>query len=410
MMKNVKLSQMSNDELAQSLPWQENEGVANVKLSQMSNDELAQSLPWRKNEGVANVKLSQMSNDELAQSLPWRKNKGVANVKYMFVLAMLAALFGCHKQTDKEVKINDSIVNVPIETHITYVLDGDTARHSVMQYFDFDTIGDLQGFFHELSAKHPIVKWMGDEDEIDVVIDSCIAKIDAYRKGKIRFYPDSLVRKCINNMGFNIAAVNNHSSGMMDFVLAEWLMMCAAYYSPDITCLVETQTPDHRAGFYNFGSSYNYAPWWSYCFIKREKGYQVFCLGDYVKVRSIFQLTDEKNRKYYLCSNSLSAVEFYQCLFWAKDDDTILRVAECKDAPRKYDTENLLYYFDPKLLIWKYAKEEEGSGPLTNEREESGACSSYPEQGGRRQSQLIAIDDVPALRLILDGENSCFAQ
>ena len=360
--------------------------MKNVKLSQISNDELAQSLPWQENEGVANVKLSQMSNDELAQSLPWRKNKGVANVKYMFVLAMLAALFGCHKQTDKEVKINDSIVNVPIETHITYVLDGDTARHSVMQYFDFDTIGDLQGFFHELSAKHPIVKWMGDEDEIDVVIDSCIAKIDAYRRGKERFYPDSLVRHCMSYMGFNIAATNNHSPEMADFVLAEWVMMCAAYYSPDITYLVETQTPNHKAGFYNFGQSYNGAPWWSYLFVKREKGYQVFFLGDYVKVRSIFQLSDEQNRTYYLCSNSLTSVEFYQCLFWAKDDYTYLKVAECNTAPQKNTTDYLRYYFDPKSLIWKYAREEQGT------------------------DKLIATHDPPALKLILDGENSCFTK
>lgn len=226
----------------------------------------------------------------------------------------------------------------------------------------------------------------GDEDEIDMVIDSCIAKIDAYRRGKERFYPDSLVRHCMSYMGFNIAATNNHSPEMADFVLAEWVMMCAAYYSPDITYLVETQTPNHKAGFYNFGQSYNGAPWWSYLFVKREKGYQVFCLGDYVKVRSIFQLSDEQNRTYYLCSNSLTSVEFYQCLFWAKDDNTYLRVAECNSAPQKNTTEYLRYYFDPKSLIWKFAREEKGT------------------------DRLLATDDPPALKLILDGENSCFTK
>lgn len=308
------------------------------------------------------------------------------NIRYICLLVLLTVLWGCHNQTKEAERSNDTIMNVLIEADITYALDGDTARHTVLKYIDFDTIEDLPGFFHILSSKYPIVKWGGDEDEIDMVIDSCIAKIDAYRRGKERFYPDSLVRHCMNYMGFNIAATNNHSPEMADFVLAEWVMMCAAYYSPDITYLVETQTPNHKAGFYNFGQSYNGAPWWSYLFVKREKGYQVFCLGDYVKVRSIFQLSDEQNRTYYLCSNSLTSVEFYQSLFWAKDDNTYLRVAECNTAPLKNTAEYLRYYFDPKSLIWKYAREEQGT------------------------DKLIATDDPPVLRLILDGENSCFTK
>lgn len=182
------------------------------------------------------------------------------NIIYMCLLVILTTLWGCHNQTKDVVRSSNTIMNVPIEADITYALDGDTTRRTVLKYIDFDAIEDLPGFFHILSSKYPIVKWGGDEDEIDMVIDSCIAKIDAYRRGKESFYPDSLVRHCMSYMDLNIAATNNHSSEVADFVLAEWVMMCATYYSPDITCLVDTQTPNHKAGFYNFGQSYNGAP------------------------------------------------------------------------------------------------------------------------------------------------------
>lgn len=133
----------------------------------------------------------------------------------------MATLYSCHKQTENETRSSDTIMNVIVETDLTYACDGNTTRHAVTNYFDFDCIEDLPGFFHVLSSKYPIVKWMGDEDEINVAIDSCIAKIDAYRKGNIRFFPDSLVRHCMSYMGFNIAATNNHSAYMADFVLAE---------------------------------------------------------------------------------------------------------------------------------------------------------------------------------------------
>lgn len=217
----------------------------------------------------------------------WKINKEASAMwqgyRYICLMVMLTAFCGCHNHIKEDAGSDDAIMNVSIETDTTYTHDGDTIRHAVIKYIDFDTIEDLPGFFHELSSRYPIVKWEGDEDEIDIVIDSCIARIDAYRKGKDCFYPDSLVRHCMSYMGFNIAATNNHSTEMADLVLAEWVMMCAAYYSPDITCLVDTQTPDHSIGFYNFGKSYNDASWWSYKFVKREKGYQVLCLGDYVK-------------------------------------------------------------------------------------------------------------------------------
>jgi len=58
--------------------------------------------------------------------------------------------------------------------------------------------------------------------------------------------------------------------------------------------------------------SYNQQPWWSYLFLKRKTGYEVICLGDNVAVRSIFQLEDSQNRKYYLCSDNNLPLEFNQ--------------------------------------------------------------------------------------------------
>ena len=83
---------------------------------------------------------------------------------------------------------------------------------------------------------------------------------------------------------------------------AEWFLMLVAFYSPDITCLVHMQTHNHQAGILNFGSSYNYNPWWSYVFLKRSKGFEVRRIReDETKIDKIFQLEDAENRLYYLC-------------------------------------------------------------------------------------------------------------
>lgn len=304
--------------------------------------------------------------------------------KIILLSVIMTTLFSCHNKTGRIEGESDSTLTDLVETDITYAADGDTIRHARLRYFDFDTIEDLKGYFHTLSTRYPIVKWMGEEDEIDDIITNCIAQIDGYRKGTVKYYPDSLVRRCINYMGFNISAINNHSSGVADLLLAEWVMMCAAYYSPDITCLVETQTPDHRAGFNNIGKDYNDAPWWAYLFVKREKGYQVISLGDYVKVRSIFQLSDSQGRTYYLCSNNFMDEGFGQWLYYAKDSETYIKVAECKDAQQNEDAGNKRYYFDKNNLIWKYARIE------------------------RQTGKLIATQQEPAIKLILDGENSRF--
>lgn len=96
----------------------------------------------------------------------------------------------------------------------------------------------------------------------------------------------------LRSISFNMAIVNNHGSEFTDMVYRESFMMCAAFYSPDITCLVEMQTPDHCAGIFNYGTRYNRQPWWSRLFLKCKKGYEAICIGDFVTVCSIFQLEE----------------------------------------------------------------------------------------------------------------------
>lgn len=306
-------------------------------------------------------------------------------------MVLVAMLCSCHNRTQNPENAGSANTEERTserldETCITYATEYDTVRHAKLKYFDFDGIDDLTGYFHTLAAEYPIANWHGEECDVNTTAMECIAAVDAYRKGERRFYPYSLVRECIGSMGFNIAAVNNHGTDLTDLALAEWVMMCAAYYSPDITCLVETQTPDHHAGFYNFGEAYNPGPWWAYLFVKREKGYEVVGLGDFVKVRSIFQLADNQNRTYYLCANNYGGAEFGQWLIWAKGADDYVRVAELHDAPQRGDdAEDERYYFDKTKLAWKYAMED-ASG------------------------RLVATDDAPALRLTLDGVNSKFVE
>lgn len=305
--------------------------------------------------------------------------------KYLLIMIVFFMAASCHYKTSCEKSENDSVVNITAKEIVdTTIISEEGVRivHAKMGYYDFDQIENLVFFFDSILVKHPMPIWLSEEDSINQNVKRCIARIEAYRKGKVQFFPDSLVSKCLRSISFNTAIVNNHGPECTDMVYGECLMMCAAFYSPDITCLVDMQTPDHCAGIFNYGTSYNDQPWWSYLFLKRKKGYEAICLGDYVAVRSIFQLEDAQKRKYYLCSDNNSPLEFNQWLYWVNGADEICCVAECHDAPMDGDVES--YYFDKNRQIWRYAKWDEA------------------------KLQLIATSESPAMVLHLDGKNSRF--
>ena len=306
-------------------------------------------------------------------------------IKYVVFVMTLLLMASCHHKRSHEKSEKDSIADITdMGVADTTVVSEDDERivHAKMGYYDFDQIENLVTFFDSILVKHSLPIWLPKEDKTTQKAKECIAKLEAYRKGRTRFFPDSLVSECLKSISFNTAIVNNHGPEYTDMVYGECLMMCAAFYAPDITCLVEMQTPDHCAGIFNYGTSYNQQPWWSYLFLKRKKGYEVICLGDNVAVRSIFQLEDSQNRKYYLCSDNYSPLEFNQWLYWVKDEDDIRRVAECHKAPMEGEGES--YYFDKNRLIWRYAKWDEA------------------------KLQLIATSESPAMVLHLDGKNSRF--
>lgn len=263
----------------------------------------------------------------------------------------------------------------------------DVTFHVDMQYFNFDKVNNLSIFFDSLSHEHGITAWDYESDEIikkDVF--KCIERIDGYRKGKYKYYPDGLVSICINYLGHDNAALANHADSI-DIGFSEWFLMMAAYYSPDITCLVHMQTPNHRAGVQNFGSQYNYNPWWSYIFLKRNKGFEVRRIReDNTKIEKIFQIEDDKHRLYYLCSNNISEIEFLQVLFWVKDENDVVLVAQCDNLPNKGDINYDDIYFNPEKKIWHYCKKDNKSG-----------C-------------LVPVSETPALSLFLDGDKSRFIQ
>lgn len=299
------------------------------------------------------------------------------------LLVLLLTTFSCNNKTNKDVSNKETKDSVVTADTIAYS-DIDTLIHARMKYYNFDEVKDLSHLFDSIADKHILGRWSEyDEDPVELAKE-CVAKIDAYRKGEAVFYPDSLVHTCLRYMGYQAAILSNHSAVCTDLVLPEWFMMCAAFYAPDITCLVNTQTPDHCAGFYNFGDQYNSAPWWAYAFMKRHKGYEVIRLGSDMKVRSVFQLEDKQHRKYYLYSDNLTTIEFHQWLFWKANDGSYIKVAECDKAPDYGDIDFDSYYFDKNSLIWKYAKYR------------------------GNWEDLIAVDAPPALTVVLDGMNSCF--
>ena len=256
--------------------------------------------------------------------------------------------------------------------------------HADMQYFDFDRVDDLSIFLDSIRIKHGLpIRNLIWEDYAEKEICSCIERLEGYRNGKYKYYPDSLVRESINTLGYECAFIINHECEL-DKAYAEWFLMMAAYYSPDISCLVHMQTPNHRAGVQNFGSQYNDNPWWSYIFLKRNKGFEVRRIsGDYTRIERIYQLQDEKKRLYYLCSNNTSFAEFRQVLFWGKNEEKIICVAQCDSLPVK-NTDFDQCYFNIEKRAWYCCNKD------------------------RKTNKLIPLTEEPALVLKLNGDNSYF--
>lgn len=258
--------------------------------------------------------------------------------------------------------------------------------HAEMMYYNFDQIDNLSVFFDSIRNEHgtSIRNWVWEEYAQTEVVE-CIEKIEKYRKGQYRYYPDSLVSSLLGTFSLECAYIANHFDGY-DMTFAEWFLMCAAYYSPDITYLVQMQTSNHKAGILNLGSAYNYNPWWSYIIFKRNKGFEVRRIkDDDVLIEKIFQIQDEDGRLYYLCSNNTEMC-FLQQLYWVKEDDNIVLVKELDTYPQNLNLNFDELYYDPNLKKWYYCKKNNDA------------------------SKYLRVSETPALCLKLDGRNSCFIQ
>ena len=108
--------------------------------------------------------------------------------------------------------------------------------------------------------------------------------------------------------------------------------------------------------------------------------------GDETNIDKLFQIVDDENRLYYLCSNNGTMYEFLQILFWVKDDNDVLMVAESNSLP----VDNWDYfeecYYNPEQRAWYCCNKD------------------------KRTGKMIPISSKPALVLKLDGENSRFVK
>lgn len=306
-------------------------------------------------------------------------NKSDHSLSLLCLFTLLFSTFSCRNgslpKEGNDTELNDSdSVNVIDDEYV------EETYHIKMGYYNFDKVKDLTLFFDSIINNHgTMIRQYRDEDpNHDVRL--CISQIDKYRKGERAFYPDSLVSNCIGHLGGECAYVSNHYTGV-DLTFSEWFMMCAAYYAPDITCLVQTQTPDHRAGFYNFGRQYNGNPWWSYIFLKQKKGFEVRRVGDDdMELTGVYQLEDKKHTTYYLFSNNFTTSSFWQELYMMNGNG-IEKVLEIDKFPVGENEMSADVYFDTKEAIWY--------------------------QGAWEETDVFhQIEDRQKMRLILDGKKS----
>lgn len=289
-------------------------------------------------------------------------------------------LFGCNSNSTQRTEGNDTI---PSDSDTTDCNCESDIIHHKLSYYDFDKVSDLSVFFDTIITNHHTYFYdYYDEKDADDKVKDCIAQIDRYRKGECKFFPDSAVSTILSVLGHQYAKISNHG-GDIDMKFSEWFMMCAAYYTPDITCLVDTQTPDHQAGYLNLGKSYNYNPWWSYMFVKRQKGFEVIRVdGDEVDLTGVYQFDDDKRQRYYLFSNNKNTDEFNQQLYY-RDGENIVKVAECKEFYKLEDGHDFLY-FDKEKRVWS---------PCTTDKD---------------FKVYTPIEGAEKVKLVLNGRNSRF--
>lgn len=307
------------------------------------------------------------------------------NVCTAILWLAIPVLTSCKKNTPQESLLQNTTANT-IKSNNTIVKNNNdsSVSHTTMSYFHFEQVTDLTVFFDSIASKNHIPGSSDNAESATYIHDfkQCIKDIDEYRQGKRKFYPDKHVSQCLNSLGFYAAQIEDHATSI-DLTYSEWFMMCAAYYAPDITCLVHMQSADHHIGVRNFGQEYNYNPWWCYVFIAREKGYEVQCLKDFSKTRSLFTL-QKQGKTYYLLSNNFNPLEFTQYLYGEDKTGRISKLAECLEAPNNCEQEFNTYYFNKNNYEWYYCLWDD----KLNQRER--------------------VTNQPALQLILNGEKSKF--
>lgn len=299
---------------------------------------------------------------------------------YIIILfSVLSFLYGCQKSFSSDSTETDDLIALTswADTTVCY---GDTVIHAPMQYWDFDMVDSLQEFFDNLMSKHPLVVWderkslMGDVGE-------CICQLEAYRSGECSTYPDSLISSCLLALESNWEVCYREFGMKEDYCFIDWFMMCVAYYSPVLPWVIEEQTPDNCAGYINIGNPYVATPCCCYLFLQRDKGFEVKCLGKNSMALEMFQLSDEQDRTYYICSYNIPSM-FGQWVYWKTEQGEYLKVAEYTNTPEECEG-NDIFLFSPEKLWWQ---------------------SAYVNDDG----DLIAICEEPALRLFIDGANSHF--
>lgn len=290
---------------------------------------------------------------------------------YMILVSIAIATAGC---SDKARNSSDAEFD-----------DEDTFTHAPVQYFDFDQVKDLSSFFDSIYNEHGVPLWEPSESESFVQgLSGCIGQIEDYRQGRSEEYPATQIRSCIESLGHECAIVGNHNPEA-DLTYPEWFVMLAAFYSPELAPLVQEQTPDSRAGVLNFKSEHYSVPSWPFLFLKREKGYEVRLIGQTdMTITDIYQLTDQHDNLYYLCSNHSEGLSFLQVLYWVRSQDDVVFVAECDDYPPFKGDDK--YHFNLERKVWYRSYQDE------------------------KTKEEICDPDDPFLILELDKDDSAFVK
>lgn len=242
----------------------------------------------------------------------------------------------------------------------TYAYPGDCKVEPVV---------NIQAYFDSICEHHGAAVWThGSDEQQTAEVWAAVKELDRYANHQRQYYPAEEVGKALQHMAFEQGYLYSHGAEETPRVANPGEVFLfhfieqAAIHSPQIDFVTTFHATDGKAGILYFPEWSGINPLYSFLVYETEQGYRVLTIGEKgcTKITSIYPLTDQRGRNYYLCSNNDFIVYFDQYLYgWDGQTMTYLCEPNHLTGWDRYDDGHKIV-FNPTKLTWNYCLPSNG--------------------------------------------------